>query len=79
MSSKSSEKTHLLPHELFHKKRRYVLVIHGGAGAIVREGSTPEQRAAYKKVLSDALLAVCLSAIFNFALRMLTVWATLGS
>lgn len=33
----------------------YVLVIHGGAGTMIREGSTPEQRAAYRAALSRAL------------------------
>ncbi|PPQ89546.1 hypothetical protein CVT25_012218 [Psilocybe cyanescens] len=36
---------------------RYVLVIHGGAGAVTRQGSTPEQQAAYKAALSQALLS----------------------
>ncbi|KAI0036910.1 asparaginase [Vararia minispora EC-137] len=35
----------------------YVLVIHGGAGTMTREGSTPEQRAAYHRVLKQALRA----------------------
>jgi beta-aspartyl-peptidase (threonine type) len=40
------------------KPSPYTLVIHGGAGAIRKEHSTPEQCAAYKKALSQALLAV---------------------
>ncbi|KAG1746098.1 nucleophile aminohydrolase [Suillus lakei] len=35
----------------------YVLVIHGGAGTMIREGSTPEQRAMYRAALSRALKA----------------------
>jgi beta-aspartyl-peptidase (threonine type) len=35
----------------------YVLVIHGGAGTMIREGSTPEQRATYRAALSRALKA----------------------
>ncbi|KAF5351808.1 hypothetical protein D9756_007393 [Leucocoprinus leucothites] len=37
--------------------QRYVLVIHGGAGTITRETSSPEQRAAYRKALRTALEA----------------------
>ncbi|KAI0093308.1 asparaginase [Irpex rosettiformis] len=36
---------------------KYVLVIHGGAGTMARERSTPEQRAQYKAALSTALKA----------------------
>lgn len=39
------------------QKQRYVLVIHGGAGTMAKENSTPEQRALYKAALSRALLA----------------------
>lgn len=35
----------------------YVLVIHGGAGTMVRDDSTPEQRAMYRAALSRALKA----------------------
>lgn len=35
----------------------YVLVIHGGAGTMSKEGSTPEQRARYKAALAKALQA----------------------
>ncbi|KAH8119349.1 nucleophile aminohydrolase [Phellopilus nigrolimitatus] len=35
---------------------RHVLVIHGGAGTMSREGSTPEQRELYRKVLRQALV-----------------------
>ena len=38
----------------------YVLVIHGGAGTMSKEGSTPEQRAGYKAALAEALQAVCI-------------------
>ena len=38
----------------------YVLVIHGGAGTMSKEGSTPEQRADYKAALAEALRAVCI-------------------
>jgi beta-aspartyl-peptidase (threonine type) len=36
---------------------RYVLVIHGGAGTILRSQSTPEQEKKYKESLEQALLA----------------------
>ncbi|KDQ57733.1 hypothetical protein JAAARDRAFT_47593 [Jaapia argillacea MUCL 33604] len=36
---------------------KYVLVIHGGAGTMSKESSTPEQRAKYKAALGDALRA----------------------
>ena len=38
-------------------KNKFALVIHGGAGAITREGSTEEQRQAYKRALGVALKA----------------------
>ena len=38
----------------------YVLVIHGGAGTMSKEGSTPEQRTAYKAALVEALRSVCI-------------------
>lgn len=34
-----------------------MLVIHGGAGTMLRERSTPEQRRRYKAALADALQA----------------------
>ena len=37
--------------------RNYVLVIHGGAGTMIRDGSTPEQRAKYRTMLIRALEA----------------------
>jgi len=36
---------------------RYVLVIHGGAGTILKENITPQQEAAFRAALTDALLA----------------------
>ena len=43
---------------LKRRSKRYTLVIHGGAGTITKEHTTPEQHAAYKHALSQALLAV---------------------
>ncbi|KAF7782461.1 hypothetical protein Agabi119p4_1837 [Agaricus bisporus var. burnettii] len=40
-----------------HPKKKYVLVIHGGAGIITRESSTPEQRANYREALNKSLKA----------------------
>jgi hypothetical protein len=42
----------------------YVLVIHGGAGTMSKEGSTPDQRADYKAALAEALRAVCIPYLF---------------
>ncbi|KDR75398.1 hypothetical protein GALMADRAFT_249450 [Galerina marginata CBS 339.88] len=55
----SSEKRPLLglSHREMYPRRGYVLVIHGGAGTMTRTGSTPEQQAAYKAALSQALLS----------------------
>lgn len=39
----------------------YVLVIHGGAGTMSKEGSTPAQQAEYKAALSRSLLSVSVS------------------
>lgn len=36
--------------------RKPVLVIHGGAGLMAREGSTPQRREMYKEALQKALL-----------------------
>ncbi|KAG5650196.1 hypothetical protein H0H81_000356 [Sphagnurus paluster] len=52
-----SEKQPLLEQYTQHKGQRYVLVIHGGAGTMSKEGSTPEQQAAYKASLRAALEA----------------------
>jgi len=38
-------------------KQNYVLVIHGGAGIISRQGTTPDQLAQYRNALRAALLA----------------------
>ena len=56
----SDEKQALLPRTSSDdagKKSRYVLVIHGGAGTMSKEGASPEQRARYKAALSRALEA----------------------
>lgn len=39
------------------KKGNYVLVVHGGAGAITRDKSTPEKEREYKHMLTVALHA----------------------
>lgn len=49
-----------LPLVSTHPKKgegKYVLVIHGGAGTMSREKSTPAQQAEYKAVLAQALRA----------------------
>jgi Asparaginase len=38
-------------------EEKYVLVIHGGAGTISKQGSTPEQQAQYKAALRRSLRA----------------------
>jgi L-asparaginase / beta-aspartyl-peptidase len=40
-----------------NKSQKFTLVIHGGAGTMARERSTPEQRAGYKAALAQALKA----------------------
>lgn len=52
-----SEKQALISRSLSSKDGNYVLVIHGGAGAMSRQGSTPEQQARYKAALGSALQA----------------------
>ncbi|KAG5646286.1 hypothetical protein DXG03_003883 [Asterophora parasitica] len=52
-----SEKQPLLEGYTHTKGQRYVLVIHGGAGTMSKEGSTPKQQAAYKASLRAALEA----------------------
>ena len=52
-----NEKQPLLPRERNPKDSRYVLVIHGGAGVILREKSPPEQQARYHAGLRAALQA----------------------
>ena len=58
MPSSLSEKTFLLPSHRPKKghKTKPVLVIHGGAGTMTREGSTPERQEIYKSVLRKALV-----------------------
>jgi L-asparaginase / beta-aspartyl-peptidase len=53
----TDEKQALLVKERPSGKARYVLVIHGGAGTMSKERSTPEQRTQYKTALSNALVA----------------------
>ncbi|KAJ3525586.1 hypothetical protein NM688_g8381 [Phlebia brevispora] len=57
LSPSLHEKQALLPGKARRENSRYVLVIHGGAGTMSKEGSTPEQRAKYKAALSEALKA----------------------
>lgn len=51
----SNEKLPLL--EVSNKKGKYALVIHGGAGTMSKDKSTPEKEAQYKYMLSVALRA----------------------
>lgn len=51
------EKQTLLSKERNPKESRRVLVIHGGAGTILREKSPPEQQARYHAALRAALQA----------------------
>ncbi|KAI0790695.1 nucleophile aminohydrolase [Abortiporus biennis] len=51
------EKTSLISRGETRKKQKFVLVIHGGAGTMLKENSTPELRAKYKRALSQALQA----------------------
>ncbi|KDQ21829.1 hypothetical protein BOTBODRAFT_169022 [Botryobasidium botryosum FD-172 SS1] len=59
-TSSLAEKS-LLPHPGVESKPRHhaspVLVIHGGAGTMSRERSTPEQREVYRETLREALRA----------------------
>jgi len=52
-----NEKRPLLANRRPRHKQRYVLAIHGGAGTMSRDRSTPEQRANYKFALAEALRA----------------------
>jgi len=52
-----NEKRTLLSKERNPKESRHVLVIHGGAGTILRERSSPEQQARYHAALRAALQA----------------------
>ncbi|KAA1471715.1 asparaginase [Dentipellis sp. KUC8613] len=54
-SFETQEKRALLPKH--YPKAKFTLVIHGGAGTMSRDGSTPERQAEYKAALSKALLA----------------------
>jgi L-asparaginase / beta-aspartyl-peptidase len=49
------EKRSLLPKQRKGRKPKYALVIHGGAGAILRERSSPELEARYRDALRVAL------------------------
>lgn len=42
---------------MFSAQKKYVLVIHGGAGTITKENMTPEKEKAYKDKLAEALKA----------------------
>jgi beta-aspartyl-peptidase (threonine type) len=55
MSSMAVEKRSLLPKQSKGPKPKYVLVIHGGAGTILRERSSPELEARYRDALCVAL------------------------
>lgn len=63
----------------------YTLVLHGGAGTISKEHTTPEHRAAYQNALSQALLAVSSSSLVELvetltqhrAIRSFTIMAML--
>jgi len=57
-NSPAQEKRPLLGNLQSKPLPRHVLVIHGGAGTMTRAGSTPEQQAAYKAALSQALESV---------------------
>jgi len=56
-SNSTNEKGSLLPNQRHPKKSKHVLVIHGGAGVILRERSSPEQQARYHAGLRAALQA----------------------
>ena len=53
----TNEKQTLLSDERIPKESRHVLVIHGGAGTILREKSPPEQQTRYHAGLRAALQA----------------------
>jgi hypothetical protein len=57
MSSESVDEKSLLSKQRRPKKAKHVLVIHGGAGTILREKSSPEQQARYHAALRAALQA----------------------
>jgi beta-aspartyl-peptidase (threonine type) len=54
-SRPSSEKLPLL--QISSKSGKYVLVVHGGAGTMSKDKSTPEREMQYKHMLSAALRA----------------------
>ncbi|PWG80952.1 isoaspartyl peptidase/L-asparaginase family protein [Pararcticibacter amylolyticus] len=47
--------TQLLGNTLAQKKVKYVMVVHGGAGTILKSKMTPEKEAAYREALTQAL------------------------
>ena len=47
----------LFASSLFFGQKKYVMVIHGGAGTITKEMMTPEKEKAYKEKLTEALKA----------------------
>jgi hypothetical protein len=57
MSSESVDEKPLLSKQRRPKDAKHVLVIHGGAGAILRERSSPEQQERYRAGLRAALQA----------------------
>ena len=57
MSSDSLDEKRSLLSKLGRPRQKHVLVIHGGAGTILREKSSPEQQARYHAGLRAALLA----------------------
>lgn len=54
-SNYADEKRPLLSNQKHPKEAKHVLVIHGGAGTILREKSSPEQQARYHAGLRTAL------------------------
>ena len=69
-STVSSEKTPLLKTaQRKTKASDYVLVIHGGAGTMSRANSTPEQQAAYKAALAQALQSVRYGLLLLYVLQ----------
>ena len=47
------------------RQDQFVLVIHGGAGTVHREDSTPEQLEAFREGLRSALVAVKLFIMWD--------------
>jgi Asparaginase len=52
-----NEKSTLLPSQVDRNKQNYVLVIHGGAGTMSRQDSTPEKLTQFRDSLRQALYA----------------------